>query len=82
MKITVLGGGGVRTPFLAKSMALGAKSAGITRLTLMDVNEVKLQRYGKIARHIARVCAPDLDVALTTDAEAALSCRIFAAWLR
>lgn len=73
MKLTVLGGGGVRTPFLMKSLALGANHAGLTQLTLMDESETKLQKCGRIARHIAKLCNPGLDVVLTTDAETALT---------
>lgn len=34
MKLAVLGGGGVRSPFLSKSIALGAKEIGITETVL------------------------------------------------
>ena len=47
MKLAVLGGGGVRSPFLAKSIALGARSIGITETVFMDIDEEKLFIYQK-----------------------------------
>ena len=52
MKLAVLGGGGVRSPFLAKSLALGAEATGITETVFMDINAQKLSLYGKIAKGI------------------------------
>ena len=46
MKITVLGGGGVRSMFLAKSIAQKAKRLGIDELCFMDNDEEKLRIYG------------------------------------
>ena len=72
MKLAVLGGGGVRSPFLAKSLALGAKDTGITEVVFMDIDEEKLYIYGKIAKRIASMIAPELDFSLTSDADVAL----------
>ncbi len=72
MKLAVLGGGGVRSPFLAKSIALGAKETGITETVFMDIDEEKLYIYGKIAKVIANKINPELDFSLTTDADEAL----------
>ena len=72
MKLAVLGGGGVRSPFLAKSIALGAKETGITETVFMDIDEEKLYIYGKIAKVIANKINPDLAFYLTTDDEEAL----------
>ena len=57
MKITVLGGGGVRSMFLAKSIAQKAKRLGIDELCFMDNDEEKLRIYGGMAAHVARCCA-------------------------
>lgn len=73
MKLAVLGGGGVRSPFLAKSLAVGAADAGIDEVVFMDIDRNKLSKYGKIAQKIAHLIAPDLDFTLTTDARAALT---------
>lgn len=72
MKLVVLGGGGVRSPFLAKSIALGAKEIGITETVFMDNNEEKLFTYGKIAKRISEMIYPELKFSLTSDAEEAL----------
>lgn len=72
MKLAVLGGGGVRSPFLAKSIALGAKETGITETVFMDIDEEKLYIYGKIAKVISDKINPDLAFSLTTDADEAL----------
>ena len=72
MKLAVLGGGGVRSPFLAKSLVLGAEATGITETVFMDINAQKLSLYGKIAKGIAARIAPTLRFSLTTDAEEAL----------
>ena len=72
MKLAVLGGGGVRSPFLAKSIALGAKEIGITETVFMDNNEEKLFTYGKIAKRISEMIDPELKFSLTPDAEEAL----------
>lgn len=72
MKLTVLGGGGVRSPFLTKSIALGAKAAGITEVALMDSDAEKLYKYGKLAKLIGERCNPALRFCLTTDPEEAI----------
>lgn len=73
MKLAVLGGGGVRSPFLAKSIALGARETGITETVFMDIDAEKLNIYGRIAQKIAYLINPELAFSLTTDAEKALS---------
>ena len=73
MKLAVLGGGGVRSPFLAKSIALGARSIGITETVFMDIDEEKLFIYGKIAKKISELIDPELKFSLTTDSVEALT---------
>ena len=46
MKITVLGGGGVRSPFLAKSLISNAERVGLKEIVFMESNEEKLNIYG------------------------------------
>ena len=65
MKLAVLGGGGVRSPFLAKSIALGAAETGITETVFMDIDEEKLYIYGKIAKRISEMINPELKFSLT-----------------
>lgn len=52
MKLTVLGGGGVRSPFLAKSLALQVNKIGVTSVVFMDNNDKKLQIYGNLSKEI------------------------------
>ena len=73
MKLTVLGGGGFRAPILAKSLALGAKSAKIDEVVLQDTNETRLNCYGALAEALAKRIAPQLHLTRTTDARAALT---------
>lgn len=72
MKLAVLGGGGVRSPFLAKSIALGADETGITEVIFMDTDSEKLYTYGKIAKRISGLINPKLAFSLTADADEAL----------
>ena len=55
MKLTVIGGGGVRSMFLAKSIAQRAGELHIDELVFMDNNPEKLRIYGGLARHVARL---------------------------
>lgn len=65
MKLTIIGGGGVRSLFLAKSVASQAEALGIDRLVLMDTNPTKLKIYGGLARDTANLLEPSLRVELT-----------------
>ena len=73
MKLTVIGGGGVRSMFLAKSLARKATSLGITELCFMDNNPKKLSIYGEMARKVASIIEPNLKFSLTTDAVEAVT---------
>ncbi len=67
MKLVVLGGGGVRSPFLAKSIVSGAKDTGITKVVFMDNDAEKLRIFGGMAKHISRRIDSELEFELTTD---------------
>lgn len=73
MKLTVIGGGGVRSMFLAKSIAQKARELDITELVFMDDNGRKLDIYGTMAKTVAAKICPELKFTLTTDATAAVS---------
>ena len=73
MKLTVLGGGGVRSPFLAKSIISGADKIGITHVVFMDNNETKLKIFGKIAQKVAALINPKIKFEITSDALTAIS---------
>ncbi|MBC5689115.1 6-phospho-beta-glucosidase [Mediterraneibacter sp. NSJ-55] len=67
MKLTVIGGGGVRSMILAKSLAQHALELSIDEIVFMDNNEKKLGIYGELARQTAIRIAPDIKFSLTTD---------------
>ena len=67
MKLTVIGGGGVRSMFLARSIAARAKDLEITELVFMDNDEKKLNIFGKMAQKVAALISPTLSFSLTTD---------------
>lgn len=73
MKLTVIGGGGVRSMFLAKSIAQRAGELHIDELVFMDNNPEKLRIYGGLARHVARLLCPDMRFTLTADAAEAVT---------
>lgn len=67
MKLAVIGGGGVRSPFLAKSIVSNASSIGIDEIVFMDIDEEKLNIFGKISQHISTKINPDIEFSITTD---------------
>ncbi|WP_105616548.1 family 4 glycosyl hydrolase [Vallitalea okinawensis] len=73
MKLTVLGGGGVRSPFLAKSIVSNADMVGINEIVFMDNDKEKLFIYGKIAMNLAKRINPDIKFSITSDAKEALT---------
>ena len=72
MKLAVIGGGGVRSMFLAKSIAQKAAALSIEELVFMDNNEKKLNIYGKMAKVVAQKLNADLRFVLTSDAVEAI----------
>lgn len=68
MKLTVIGGGGVRSMFLAKSIAQRAAELHISELVFLDSDPEKLRIYGGLAAHVARMLNPELKFRLTEDA--------------
>lgn len=72
-KLTIIGGGSVRVPFFANSLAKRAKALHISTLCLYDTAPEKLRIIGSIARHAAAKIDPDLEVVLETDLDRAIS---------
>ena len=72
MKLAVLGGGGVRSMFLAKSIAQRSEELSIDELVFMDIDTEKLSVYGAMAKHVAELINPDLRFSLTEDAAEAV----------
>lgn len=68
MKIAVIGGGGVRSVFLAKSIAARSEELKINELVFMDNDEKKLRIYGTMAKKTSNLICPSLDFKITTNA--------------
>lgn len=67
MKITVIGGGGVRSMFLAKSLAQNSEELGFDEIVFMDNDPKKLNIFGKMAARLVRELHPGLQFSLTSD---------------
>lgn len=68
MKLAVIGGGGVRSMFLAKSIAQKSAELNIDELVFMDNDPRKLRIYGTMAKHVAAMNDANLKFSLTEDA--------------
>lgn len=67
MKLTVIGGGGIRSMFLAKTLVQKAAQINITHIMFMDNDEKKLNIFGKMAKHVAQKINKNIEFTLTTD---------------
>lgn len=67
MKIAVIGGGGVRSMFLAKSLAQSSEELGFDEIVFMDNDARKLNIYGKMAAQLVKKLRPELNFNLTMD---------------
>lgn len=72
MKLAVIGGGGVRSPFLARTLVANAKQADINEIVFMDINEEKLEVFGNLSKHIASRIDSTIDFKTTTDPTVAI----------
>jgi 6-phospho-beta-glucosidase len=72
MKLTVIGGGGVRAVFLAKGVAARRKESGIDTLMLYDIDERRLATIVPLCRHAALAVDPLLEVRFTSDLDEAI----------
>lgn len=73
MKLAVLGGGGVRSPFLAKSLALHVDRIGVDSVVFMDNNENKLKIYGNLGKEIFNKLNKNVKFSITSDSIEALT---------
>ena len=73
MKLTVIGGGGVRSMFLAKSLAQRARELDVTTLVFMDNDPEKLRIFGTMAKKIALMIEPGIEFICTGDAVEAIT---------
>ncbi|MCL2856981.1 MAG: 6-phospho-beta-glucosidase [Oscillospiraceae bacterium] len=73
MKLVVIGGGGVRSMFLAKSLVQRARVCNIREIVFMDTDIEQLGIYSKMARQVAAQIDPSVKFWLTPDAKAAVT---------
>ena len=72
MKLTVIGGAGVRTPRLIPSLVQRAEALGLNELWLMDINAEKLDLIGGLCESMAKQHDAPFKIVLSTDARAAV----------
>ncbi|MEW5958097.1 MAG: 6-phospho-beta-glucosidase [Chloroflexota bacterium] len=73
MKLTLIGGGGVRAPLFVAATLRRAQLIGLTELCLMDLDEEKLHLIGPICRYLARTVDGAVRITTTTDPRLALA---------
>lgn len=72
MKLTVLGGAGVRSPLLVASVLRHAETIHLDELALMDTNREKLWLLGALCEQLARRMGSPVRITRTTRPEEAL----------
>jgi 6-phospho-beta-glucosidase len=72
MKLTVIGGAGVRSPLLMPALARRQQSIDLRQVVLVDGDEAKLNVMGPLCRHAARRAGATFDVTWTTEIGEAL----------
>jgi 6-phospho-beta-glucosidase len=72
MKLTLIGGGGVRTPLAVAATLRRAGRVGLKEICLMDVDAERLHIFGALARQAASHEGDSVCISSTTDAREAL----------
>src|SRR5262249_25776278 len=72
MKLTVIGGAGVRTPRLIPSLVRRAERLGLEEVWLMDIQPEKLKLMGGLCQQMAEQYHAPFKLILTTDARQAV----------
>lgn len=73
MKLTIIGGGSVRTPRLLPTLVRRAEKLGLRELWLMDIQADKLELIGGLCKAMAQQLGASFEVILTTDAREAIA---------
>ncbi|HZU86112.1 MAG TPA: hypothetical protein VFF78_01440 [Anaerolineaceae bacterium] len=73
MKLTLIGGGGVRSPLFVMSLLRWYQRIGLTELCLLDIDARKLELFGALGRELARRAGAPFEITATTDARQALT---------
>ena len=72
MKLTIIGGGGVRTPRLIPALVKRAQRLNLEEVWLMDIQAEKLDLIGSLCRAVAQQHQAPFELVLTTDPRAAI----------
>lgn len=73
MKLTLIGGGGVRSPLFVMTLLRWQKGLDMQELCLMDVEPRKLELMGGLCNELVRRAGNPFRLTLTTDARSALA---------
>lgn len=73
MKITVIGGGSVRSPLLVAAALRRASRIHLDEVCLMDIDQDKLDVFGGLSQVVARRMNSPVKLSLTTDPLAAMT---------
>lgn len=73
MKLTLIGGGSVRTPLAVAATLRRAQRIGLEELCLIDVDLERLHIFGVLSREVARSVGSSVPITLATDAREALA---------
>lgn len=71
-KLCVLGGGGIRSLLVARTIARAATELNLGSVVFFDVDEFKLNTYGRLAKEVARRISPELEFSLQSDENKAI----------
>lgn len=72
MKLTIIGGAGVRTPLLIPSLVRRAERLNLQEVWLMDIDAAKLELIGGLCQAVASQLGASFQIILSTDAREAL----------
>jgi len=72
MKLTLIGGGGVRSPLFVSASLRRAERIGLQELCLMDIDARKLAVFGALTKEIVRAAGDPFRVITTTNTREAL----------
>ena len=72
MKLTIIGGGSVRTPRLIPSLVKRSAALGLDEVWLMDIDAEKLDLIGSLCQTLAEQVGAPFKMIFTTDARAAI----------
>ncbi len=72
MKLTIIGGGSVRTPRIIPALVRRAETLRLQELWLMDIDGAKLELIGGLCRSMAEQAGATFEIHLTTDPREAL----------